>query len=610
MGFMTRDHERIVQAEGWMREAFGADHRTYTQRFRTEKLSVLVTEAVRILDNADVRALIHSWKVEDGKTNKRGRKQIIDEYAALAILLIQMRYNGILLFTRMVETLSHLTPTDLRKLGIHRHDMDENQWYDRLWRAYARLQDLIDEFPGNRKYKPTREEFVEIVKQRDPVKMAVRRARFTHLTNALVEASISFMPREIRRRYNGNLAIDATFTKHNGRLGGLVKQKLVGEELESARAAGDMSAFKLVGDHGSINYDGGWYVRTESHDGSFERDVRKRAWGMEAEIATWVPNAPGGLKDFPLVISAGTFHTPGSISGAAHAMINSIKEREHPIDHVMADLAYLPSSKPEDLQGPLALLGARIVCDYKVNQKGIQASYKHAIQVEGQWYLAYMPRELIEAEALYEEAKARADVLRGQKLFVEAKALVNEAKAQRDERHAEREDYRLKPKGRRRPNGSRQYMYPTKDDYGMLFDADTGEEIEPNIPPTVVIPMEVGLKYGQEYAFRSEKWRAYYGMRNVIESQNAYIKDGATEDIGSPSNRRARGNTFAALAVTLAAVSANLRRILAFIKDALAVTSVTPKNKHSMTTFHSIHDLPDNMASVPTDHPDDPPPST
>lgn len=56
-------------------------------------------------------------------------------------------------------------------------------------------------------------------------------------------------------------------------------------------------------------------------------------------------------------------------------------------------------------------------------------------------------------------------------------------------------------------------------------------------------------------------------------------------------NRRARGNTFAALAATLAVVSANIRRILTFIKDALAVIARTPKNQHSDHTYHSILDL-------------------
>lgn len=620
--YSTVERERIRRAEGWMQEAFGADHRTYTARMKTEKLSVLVSEAIRVLDHAEVRSLIEAWKAEDGKTSKRGRKGYIDEYAALAILLIQMRYSGKLLFTNMVETMTCLTPTDLTRLGIRCHDMNETQWYDRLWRAYARFQDLVDEFPGHRRKKPSRNAFKRIMDARDPDKMAIRHARFVHLTNALIEGSISFLPRELRRRYGGNLAIDATFTKHNGKLGGLVKRRLSDREKAEAKAAGRKTDFKLVGKHDSINYDGGWYVRTDNHDGSWESTVTKRFWGIETELATWVPNTPGAeAKEFPLMISAITFHKPGEISGAAAEMITSILARNHPVQHLMADLAYLPSSRPEDLQGPLARLGAKVVCDYKSTQKGSRAAYEHAIQVEGQWYLKYMPIELVEAESLYAEAKAAAFAKIGvteraiiqsdledeaeaeaeeavlaaadaeAPLKAESRRLLEQAKIDRHDRHAEREKYRLKPKGRRRPNGSRQYMYPDPDTYGVLFDQETGELLDITIPATVVIPFEVGLKYGQEYAYRSEKWHAYYGLRNVIESQNAYIKDSTTEDIGSAMNRRARGNTFAGLAATLAVVSANIRRVLIFIKEALAVIARTPKNQHSERTYHSIFDL-------------------
>ena len=72
------------------------------------------------------------------------------------------------------------------------------------------------------------------------------------------------------------------------------------------------------------------------------------------------------------------------------------------------------------------------------------------------------------------------------------------------------------------------------------------------------------LKYGQTYPHKSPTWKGYYALRNTVESQNAFINDSATEDIDSPLKRRARGNTFASLAVTLALVSANIRKILTF----------------------------------------------
>jgi hypothetical protein len=55
--------------------------------------------------------------------------------------------------------------------------------------------------------------------------------------------------------------------------------------------------------------------------------------------------------------------------------------------------------------------------------------------------------------------------------------------------------------------------------------------------------------------------------------------------------RRARGNTFASLAVTVALVAANVRKILTFIQEQLARVPRTTKNKDFATTYYSGAEL-------------------
>ncbi|MDH6235592.1 hypothetical protein [Cryobacterium sp. CG_9.6] len=197
---------------------------------------------------------------------------------------------------------------------------------------------------------------------------------------------------------------------------------------------------------------------------------------------------------------------------------------------------------------------------------------------------------------------------------------VRQAKELRDQRIAEREKYRAKPKGKRRPDGSRQYLYPNPKNYdGLAFDHKTGELIEPIRKKTIVVPAgkdpakDKALKYGQTYPHKSPVWKGYYGLRNTVESQNAFIKDSATEDIASPMKRRARGNTFASVSVTLALVSANIRKILSFIQSELARVPLNSKNKSSASTYYSSAEMasvtpPTDKVPSPSPSPPSPPP--
>jgi len=355
----------------------------------------------------------------------------------------------------------------------------------------------------------------------------------------------------------------------------------------------------------SAIYDGGWWVRSGSHDGSGSTSHNKRCRAIEAEITTMVANTPGEAATFPLLANGVSFHKPGAIKGEGLRLVDSLLSRGYIIGQSIADRAYLPNSVAEELQLPLAKLGVKLVFDYKDKERGKMAQYEDLILVGGVWYINIMPKSLINAHALYEQAHEKAGK--------DAEA-VRAAKENLEQRLSERKTFRMKPKGKRRPNGSRRFMYPDPGTY-TVANAKTGELLSID-KKTIVVPLATGIgdkaheavKFGQEYPHDEAKWAGYYGLRNTVESQNAYIKESSTEGIADPQKRRARGNTFASLAVTMALVSANIRKILTFIRAHLSRVDVTSKNRSFENTYYSAEDLPgfDNESAATP--PESPPP--
>ena len=564
-----RDRDRVQQAEAWMQEAFGMTNRRYTMNQQSDNLEVCVADTLRVLENANVELLLRKWRHEDG-IGPRGRKQIITEHAAIAVLLIQMRIDGDLRFNNMADTIVQLSDSQRLRLGISKHDTGVPFWYTRIWTAVERLQRLVDAYPGPRRKLPTHEEYVAILAARDPEDCARKQARLFELCNRLVEGSTLLMPRELRRRFKGNHALDATKIPLNGKFGGPSREKPNAPHL-------------------SASFDGGWWVRQGDHGDNGSTSGGKGCWAIEAEIMTMLANKPGEPADTPLLINGVGFHKPGATKGHGLRMVESLLDRGYPLDHFIADRAYLPNSVSEELQVPLAQLGVKLVFDYKRADRGKKASYEDLILVGGNWYINIMPTALVDAHALYREDRERAG---------SDKTAIRAAKELCRQRVAEREIYRMKPKGVRRPNGSRQYMYPDPSTY-ITADPKTGELLSID-KKTIVVPLATGtkketryeaVKYGQEYPHDGPKWTGYYSLRNTVESQNAYIKDTATEGIEDPRKRRARGNTFASLAVTMAVVTANVRRILTFIREALAKVSITSKNRAFASSYYAGEDL-------------------
>ncbi len=316
-----------------------------------------------------------------------------------------------------------------------------------------------------------------------------------------------------------------------------------------------------------IDPDAGWYVREGDHRDGEDKKYRKSAWGYEATLVTMVTNDPAENALFPRLILAIGFGKPGvDIAGHGSRTLNSIAKRGHPAGLAVADRAYLPSSKPEDLQLPLRALGYGLVFDYKESQLGITASYEGAIQVEGAWYCPQMPTPLIEATIDF-RAKESIDI---------------ETYAKRIE---QRRRYLLRPKAKPDHDGYTPMMCPaagasatvacplkrqTKDRFGLTHLAAV--PVSPSKICTnrssVSFPPTAGAKYAQTLPYGSPEWHAMYASaRNTIEGFNGYVKDANYGALDQPGRRRMVGYSAQYLLATLSVAAANVRKVHTFLAE-------------------------------------------
>jgi hypothetical protein len=390
-----------------------------------------------------------------------------------------------------------------------------------------------------------------------------------------------------------------------------------------AGKAGDPASKNLVGKRWSVNYDAGYYKRNGDHGAVTYEDAKelnktdpsgnhkgtrrgKSFWGIEAEIGRLTDNADGG-RLFPLLTVGLSFHIPGATTGEGHRIVESLHDRGHKINLVITDRAY-SNGVWDEYAVPIRKLGGKLVFDYKVDQLGNQTfDPRGFVQVGGSWFLNSLPQVLVDADAVY---------LKLENKHKAAKSLTAEDKA--DFQHAtnlyrtqvkRREKFRLKPKGRMDADLTRRYLIPTDAPRYAAWKAKAGSH------QGVTVMMKApegkqrsesnpgGLKHEQYFHYKSDEWRAAYGMRNGVESTNRNLKRTQFENIADPDARAVRGNTFTYIVIALAAVVENLRQIVSFYKEQLALTKVTPKNKNRPSTFWQHND--ENAPSQDTIQPPD-----
>ena len=602
---------KYSQADQWMRETFGQGMQDYLTAELADPVAVAVVEIAKVLRKAGSENLLTDWHEEDRKS-AAGISAKLTPHAALALILLQVRLKRPTLVTELTQTFLLMSPTQKKVLGLV-HDGLHERAYDRIWSAIQRLITLVDEFPGPRGKVHKDGGYREVVESRDPVVCARNRQRMFTLANALVEASRQLLPQELLDRSDGNVALDATFIPLYGK-------------------AGNPSSKNLDADRRSKNCDGGAYSREGSHGGMTHADAdylnktqpgaKKHkgskadalSWGTEVEIVRQTPNFKSEGNDFPLLTLGVSFHIPGAMSGEGLILANSLIERGHRPNFFIVDRAY-SNGRYADYNVPLRLLGFKHVFTYKEEQLGVQAfDPRGFVQISGAWYLDSVPAVLREADKVFFQAENayKATEARVQRLTSltsqqraaerdEARKVYSAARDLYQSQFEQRAKSMLKPKGVMEDDWTRRYLMPTNSpDYKKW-------RAKPNSHQGVTVSMKRpegvdakesnagGLKHEQYFPWGSDDWRCANGMRNGVESVNRNLKRSQYENLANAESRAVAGNTFTYIVVAVATVVENLRKIVSFYKDHLAVRTPTPK----------VHRLPSIYFQAPAEEASD-----
>lgn len=575
-----------------MQATFGMSHREYrVETTRHPAPKAYLNNAIRIVERSGVLPQLKKWDQGRRKSNA-GAKPIIPLSAVLVLFLLNVQMGFGITYHQLARTLDlRCTREQFTLLGIRDAPGDHDDWYQRIWSASARMLSLIDPYPAPRDRILNAEQYAQLLeRQKTPeaVEKSTRNLqRIDWVCNQLIVASVHMLPADIWARYKGNLVIDAT----RGRIAGRPNPT-------------NDALYRTNPDPLSRRY-----RREENHDGHGAK-TDEPAYELETGVMGW--NTPGANTQFPSLITAVSFHNPGELSGHAVKLIKLHQKLGFHRIIVIADRAY-NGEAIENFHVPARKLGCELVVDYKVNELGAKGYYQDLIMLDGNWHVNWIPDNLIAATA--ELAKLSAELGKAKETIRIAaarkkpatKAQLAELEAAKSaiaeepltravlrQRVANRASYRMVPKGLPDSDGFQRFSYPTGvGDLTKAGAASKGKSI--TIP--MLIPEEEStarkrrktqpIKFLQKLPYGTKEWHEAYGVRSLVESSNNLIKLASAEDIGNPKKRSGRGYAFHYLAMTLASVSSNIRRIVTFFE---AEAKRTTKGKRHRARFRKARE--------------------
>ena len=302
------------------------------------------------------------------------------------------------------------------------------------------------------------------------------------------------------------------------------------------------------------------------------------------------PSKPAAMPT--VVLGMAPLRKPGTrIGQSAVLALADIARRGYPAHLLAGDRAYT-QCKAEDFQLPARSLGYQLVLDYKIDQLGLQGTYKGMILVDGYFYCPAMPETLV---------NATKDVRDGK---------IDEATHR--VRIAERKHFAIRPKSQPDAGGHLRVMCPAASPAPQVrcqlkaaSEGGNGKvrtrirvmDVLAAHPPkicaqgSITVPPDVGAKFHQAFAHETDEWhRAYATLRNSNEGMNGFIKDGAREAVDDPERRRIRGVAAQSVLVAFQLCSANIRKISEFLAKKAAgdkrLRKLRPRRKtRSITTW-------------------------
>lgn len=276
----------------------------------------------------------------------------------------------------------------------------------------------------------------------------------------------------------------------------------------------------------------------------------------------------------------------------------------------MFDALY-PSLHPDNFQAPLRRLGLGFIArlpEALLGKSGV--SYQGNILVEGTWYCAEMPSELVNASKArtanqiadgeyikrLERRKAYESYpINGSRLIGQDGELVS----RRYECAASR---RVNPVGCTRKPGS-----PPPGVMLLPVRAAAPDAVLPKAcaNKTFQIPAHLGLRHEQAFPYQGPEWRSYNNrFRSANEGKNGSAKNPARQAIGTAGRRRVRGLAANGIITAVQLAAENLTSVKRFIQaaepdcDGIA-TRTYPQYRGARNATRSNGKTPNRRRSAP-----------
>ena len=565
--------------------------------------------SIRVVDDSGIVGRLGTWK-EAERRGPGGRPETFPTRAVLVGLMASVLTNQPLHLTRVTEILfRQLSPAWRKQLGLpDPPEADDRQAWEALYRnvrtRFHGMLALVDPSATMKNRRLDDDTFNRLMTQRRAEltedDWSERYDRLDWLINALIEASVGLLPREVRRAFAGSVGVDGTLVRGHSR------------PYVRKRGTKSKKGKKPEIELHSVDPDAGFYVRQADErdagvDATTGRD--KIAWGYEATFAVSGAATPEEDGLFPNVILGMTvLDQPGRSVGRHGAQVlASLAARGYRAGFLAADRAF-SSARAEEFQLPALALGYRPVYDYKIDQLGVQDQVDGFLQIEGDWYCPSIPEPLQEATRDNRNHVIDEDTYR--------------------QRLTERWKYAARPKGKPDAEGHLRLQCPaagswpmarcplkpkslTRDTLGRLHIAVAADIAK--APPksctqeSVTVPPSAGAKFHQELVFESPEWKcAYNSLRNTNEGMNGYIKDPAHEALDDPGRRRIHGVAAQSLSVALLVVAANVRKSRLFLAARAVEGSTKLRRTRRRKTSPIAYWLPPAAMASDSSDPDPP----
>ncbi|MET0861334.1 MAG: hypothetical protein ABW091_09935 [Microbacterium sp.] len=577
-----------------MQSVFGMSPEAYEQEVAERKLAKVYIEiAHKLVTGARVPDDLATWKQQARRSNA-GTKPLISNHAVFTLFLAHALAGLPVTYTELATTLRLRLKHDERVLLEISHTRGtKQQWYDRIWAAVDRVITLLDPYPAptNKVLKGTAwSEFYATTQT--PQYQANTEAmikRFDGVINNIVHASLKMLPPDIWERYCGNVAIDAT----------------------KVEISGHANAATHRGDRSNADPLSGRYRREGDHDG---QGAATDVAAYEVETAVMIWNRPDEKESHPSLVTALTMHNPGELRGHGARLLDT--HRRLGFDRFIAtvDRAY-NNGRIEDFHIPARLAGVEFVFEYKKNTLGVQGWYEDLILVDGNWYVNWMPKDLITATAEHRQVSDAIAAASGALTVSTRRDKHTPKQTEADEEHrstlengrplrsmlrdliADRDNYRMKEHGQIDADGAQRFRYPDPSKSAVAPTPKDEKRASITIPmlvPETDAPSKIALlrpsgsakkpqpiKNLQKFPYMSKAHTEHKGMRNLVEASNRLLKKGTDFNIADPDQRSGRGFAHTYLAVALAIVANNVHRITSFFnaEEERAVRAAAPKQR-------------------------------